>query len=98
MSLEWDGSPYQDQNPATAKAFHDALTANSSQMGVLTAAAYDFSGFKKIIDVGGGYGGLLPPSSNPTRASEVCSMTGLPSSPAPANKSTLPVSQSDVNS
>ena len=28
-------------------------------MGVLTAAAYDFSGFKKIIDVGGGYGGLL---------------------------------------
>jgi SAM-dependent methyltransferase len=51
--------PYQNQNPATAKAFHDALTANSSQMGVLTAAAYDFSGFKKIIDVGGGYGGLL---------------------------------------
>jgi hypothetical protein len=39
---------YQNQNPAVAKAFHEALTANSARMGALTAAAYDFSGFNKI--------------------------------------------------
>jgi hypothetical protein len=50
---------YQNENPAVAKAFHEELTANSARMGALTAAAYDFSGFNKIVDVGGGYGALL---------------------------------------
>ncbi len=50
---------YQNQNQAVAKAFHDALAANSARMGALTAAACDFLGINKIVDVGGGYGGLL---------------------------------------
>ena len=50
---------YQNQNPTVARTFHDALIANSAQMGVLAAAAYDCSGLRKIVDVGGGYGGLL---------------------------------------
>jgi hypothetical protein len=42
-----------------AEAFNNAMTANSefSIYGIL--AAYDFSGFRTIIDVGGGHGRLL---------------------------------------
>ncbi|MGX9791068.1 methyltransferase [Mycobacterium sp. MMS18-G62] len=50
---------YVETDADLAAAFNNAMTAGSefSIFGVL--AAYDFSGFKTIIDVGGGHGRLL---------------------------------------
>jgi ubiquinone/menaquinone biosynthesis C-methylase UbiE len=50
---------YMDLHPAAATAFHDALGSNAAQMGESTAIAYDFSGVRKVVDVGGGHGALL---------------------------------------
>lgn len=42
-----------------AEAFNNAMTAGSEFAIYGVLAAYDFSGFRKIIDVGGGHGRLL---------------------------------------
>jgi O-methyltransferase domain/Dimerisation domain len=42
-----------------AEAFNNAMTANSEFAIYAVLAAYDFTGYRKIIDVGGGHGRLL---------------------------------------
>ena len=42
-----------------AEAFNNAMTAGSEFAIYAVLAAYDFTGYRKIIDVGGGHGRLL---------------------------------------
>jgi hypothetical protein len=48
-----------EQNPAEAKVFHDAMTSLSAGAAAAVVSAYDFTGIKKLVDVGGGHGLLL---------------------------------------
>jgi hypothetical protein len=48
-----------EQNPAEGKVFHDAMTSLSAGAVAAVLSAYDFSGIKKLVDVGGGHGLLL---------------------------------------
>ena len=50
---------YMAAHPGEAANFDLAMTAASSQAAVAVAAAYDFSAFQTIVDVGGGQGVLL---------------------------------------
>jgi SAM-dependent methyltransferase len=50
---------YIDTDADLAEAFNNAMTAGSEFAIYAVLAAYDFSGFRKIIDVGGGHGRLL---------------------------------------
>ena len=42
-----------------AATFNDAMTGISQQVAAAVLKAYDFSPFRKIVDVGGGHGSLL---------------------------------------
>ena len=56
------GKPFFDylvEQPAFAKIFNDVMTSASSDEGASIAAAHDFSGYRRIVDVGGGHGALL---------------------------------------
>ena len=46
-------------HPEASENFNDAMTAISTIDSPAVAAAYDFSGLKSIVDVGGGHGLLL---------------------------------------
>jgi hypothetical protein len=46
-------------HPADAKKFDDGMRSLSRQIDAAVVASYDFSRFRKVIDVGGGHGGLL---------------------------------------
>ena len=48
-----------EQHPVKAKEFNDAMTSFSASGATAVLAAYDFSGIKKLVDVGGGHGLLL---------------------------------------
>ncbi len=50
---------YFAKNPLSAKIFNAAMTSFSASTGPAVARAYDFSGIGKLVDVGGGHGGLL---------------------------------------
>jgi len=50
---------YLDTNPELAAVFNDAMTAMSAMATDPVLAVYDFSGFRRIVDVGGGHGALL---------------------------------------
>jgi SAM-dependent methyltransferase len=50
---------YVDTDADLADAFNNAMTAGSEFAIYSVLAAFDFSGFRKIIDVGGGHGRLL---------------------------------------
>src|SRR5215203_4354637 len=50
---------YLAEQPALAKIFNDVMTSDSSDEGASIAAAHDFSGYRRIVDVGGGHGALL---------------------------------------
>jgi len=50
---------YIDTDPDLAEAFNNAMTAGSEFAIYAVLAAYDFSGYRRIIDVGGGHGRLL---------------------------------------
>lgn len=50
---------YLSVHPEDAAIFNDAMTSLSSMDVPLIVAAYDFSGFNRIVDVGGGAGALL---------------------------------------
>jgi hypothetical protein len=52
----WD---YMSANTDTARVFNNAMTSASNQMIKPAVAAYDFSGFTTVVDVGGGHGALL---------------------------------------
>jgi hypothetical protein len=49
---------YYADNPAAARVFDRAMAAGSAFFAALTAA-YDFSGARTIVDIGGGNGALL---------------------------------------
>jgi SAM-dependent methyltransferase len=51
--------PYLAQHPEEAAVFNAAMTAFSTQVATAVVAAYDFSPFGTIVDVGGGQGALL---------------------------------------
>ncbi len=56
------GMPYFDYletDPELATVFNDAMTATSRITNEIALGAYDFTGSKVIVDVGGGHGGLL---------------------------------------
>jgi hypothetical protein len=50
---------YLAEDPALAKIFNDVMTSDSSDAGASIAAAHDFAGYRRIVDVGGGHGALL---------------------------------------
>jgi hypothetical protein len=49
----------QEENRAQWETFNAAMTSFSATTAVLVADTYDFSGFRKIVDIGGGHGFLL---------------------------------------
>jgi hypothetical protein len=51
--------PYLTQHPTAAAVFDEAMTGYTTQVAATVAAAYDFSQFGTLVDVGGGYGTLL---------------------------------------
>jgi O-methyltransferase domain/Dimerisation domain len=51
--------PYLAHHPEEAAIFNAAMTAFSTQVATAVVAAYDFSPFGTIVDVGGGQGALL---------------------------------------
>ncbi len=50
---------YFETHQDSARIFHRAMTELTSQTHVAAVDAYDFSGFRKLIDVGGGRGTLI---------------------------------------
>jgi hypothetical protein len=50
---------YLEQHPDALKIFGEAMTNVSSIENPAIAAAYKFSGFRTLVDVGGGHGSLL---------------------------------------
>lgn len=50
---------YLCTNPAQMEIFHKAMSDLSEQNAVAMLEAYDFNGFAKIVDIGGGRGNLL---------------------------------------
>lgn len=50
---------YLEQRPQDASVFNQAMTSATSGDVPAILAAYDFSGFRKVVDVGGGHGALL---------------------------------------
>jgi hypothetical protein len=50
---------YFQKNSEASEIFNDAMTGFASNLHAAVVAAYDFSGFQKIVDVGGGHGALL---------------------------------------
>jgi hypothetical protein len=47
------------EHPEEAANFDAAMGAFTAQIATAVAAAYDFSGFRRVVDVGGGNGALL---------------------------------------
>ncbi len=50
---------YLNAHPDTGELFHRAMTSNTAQSGDAITRAYDFSGVRRLVDVGGGHGLLL---------------------------------------
>jgi hypothetical protein len=50
---------YLAENPEPARIFDNAMTSFSASVGAAVIDAYDFTGIKKLVDVGGGHGLLL---------------------------------------
>nr|AHE14582.1 EspM-like O-methyltransferase [uncultured bacterium] len=48
-----------DRNPELGALFAEAMAQHSRLMGAALAAAYDFSGARRIVDLGGGNGSFL---------------------------------------
>jgi hypothetical protein len=51
--------PYLTQHPTAAAVFDEAMTGYTTRVAATVAAAYDFSQFGTLVDVGGGHGTLL---------------------------------------
>ena len=50
---------YLDRDPAAAEWFNDVMSRISAVNAAATVQCYDFAGIGRLVDVGGGYGGLL---------------------------------------
>jgi O-methyltransferase/methyltransferase family protein len=70
---ELRGMPFFDYlaaNPAQAAVFNNAMSAGTTRATEVVLAAYDFRGFRRIVDVGGGHGRLLSAILNSAPAAE----------------------------
>src|SRR5882724_1468098 len=47
------------KHPENAKIFNDAMSGMTAQANEAILSQYDFAGIKTLVDVGGGYGGLI---------------------------------------
>jgi hypothetical protein len=54
-----DSFAYLAEHPDEAANFDAAMEGFTSQIATVVAAAYDFSGVRRVVDVGGGNGALL---------------------------------------
>lgn len=54
-------------DPAASEVFNRSMVQLTRQLAGAIAVSYDFSGMRTVVDVGGGWGALLPPilKSNP---------------------------------
>ena len=50
---------YFSQNPDDAAVFNNSMSNVTAATNEAITSLYDFSGFKKLVDVGGGHGGLI---------------------------------------
>ncbi len=50
---------YFQQNPEDAAVFNDSMTGVTAAANEEIMTKYDFSGFEKVVDIGGGHGGLI---------------------------------------
>lgn len=50
---------YFQQNPEDAAVFNNSMSSVTAVTNEAITSLYDFSGFKKLVDVGGGHGGLI---------------------------------------
>lgn len=50
---------YLSEHPVLAQIFNDAMSSGSANVGAAIVDSHDFSGYRKIVDVGGGHGALL---------------------------------------
>jgi hypothetical protein len=50
---------YFQQNPEDAAVFNDSMSGVTAMINDAVLSLYDFSGFEKIVDVGGGHGALI---------------------------------------
>jgi O-methyltransferase domain len=50
---------YLAEDPTLAEIFNDVMTSATGDEGAAIAAAHNFSGYRRIVDVGGGHGALL---------------------------------------
>lgn len=50
---------YFQQNPEDAAIFNDSMTGVTAAANESIMSLYDFSSFNKVVDVGGGHGGLI---------------------------------------
>jgi hypothetical protein len=50
---------YFQQNPDDAAVFNDSMSAMTAVVNQEITSRYDFSSFNKIVDIGGGHGGLI---------------------------------------
>jgi hypothetical protein len=48
-------------NPTAAAVFDESMAELTRHLGGAVAQSYDFAGISQLIDIGGGYGALLPP-------------------------------------
>ena len=51
--------PYYAAHPESAAPFNEAMTNYSALVSEAVVKAYDFSPFRKLVDIGGGHGSLL---------------------------------------
>src|SRR5262249_10733719 len=79
-SLEGKATPFDDMsaNSEAYAIFSEAMVELTRHMAGAVAASYDFSGIRTIVDVGGGYGALLPPilAANPEMRGIVVDLPG----------------------
>ena len=50
---------YFAENPADAAVFNDSMSGMTAAANEAITSVYDFSQFKKVVDIGGGHGGLI---------------------------------------
>lgn len=69
----------QQADPVASDIFNRAMAEGSLRVGRALAAAYDFSGCRTVMDVGGGYGALLvgPLAANPHLSGAVFDLPAL---------------------
>jgi O-methyltransferase domain/Dimerisation domain len=76
--LDGIDDPFEGFSPEARAVFDEAMVAGTRLIAGAVALAYDFSGMRSIVDVGGGRGALLPPilRANPAMTGTVFDLVG----------------------